>query len=119
LINKVIIFLFLWRCHCNHHRVSPFFAATNLYWKKLHEPDKYKDVIIDSMKFLVKEKRVVIYGFVIMPNHIHLLWHLRAGETREHVQLDNRFVGRLNTKPTPIPMACFFLGDTTNSGKKN
>ena len=50
-----------------------FFTATNLEWKKLLQTDKYKDVIIDSMKFLVKDGRVIIYGFVIMPNHIHLL----------------------------------------------
>jgi REP element-mobilizing transposase RayT len=65
-----------------------FFTATNLEWKKLLQPDKYKDVIIDSMKFLVKDKRVIIYGFVIMPNHIHIIWHLRAGKIREHVQRD-------------------------------
>ena len=65
-----------------------FFTATNLYWKKLLEPDKYKDIIIDSMKFLVVEKRVIVYGFVIIPNHIHLLWHLHAGKIREDVQRD-------------------------------
>ena len=65
-----------------------FFTATNLEWKKLLQPDKYKDIIIDSMKFLVSDKRVIIYGFVIMPNHIHTLWHLRAGKIREHVQRD-------------------------------
>ena len=65
-----------------------FFTATNLCWKKLLEPDKNKDVIIDSKRFLVEDKRVIIYGFVIMPNHIHLLWHLRAGKIREHVQRD-------------------------------
>jgi putative transposase len=65
-----------------------FFTATNPEWKPLLHPDKYKDVIIDSMRFLVKDDRVIIYGFVIMPNHIHIVWHLRAGKIREHVQRD-------------------------------
>ena len=65
-----------------------FFTATNLNWKKLLEPDKYKDVIIESMRFQVKDGRVIIYGFVIMPNHIHIVWHLRAGKIREYVQRD-------------------------------
>ena len=51
-----------------------FFTATILYWKKLLKPDKYKQIIIESLKFLVAEKRVQVYGFVIMPNHIHLIW---------------------------------------------
>ena len=65
-----------------------FFTATNLEWKPLLNPDKYKDVIIDSLRFLVEDNRVIIYGFVIMPNHIHIIWHLRAGKIREYAQRD-------------------------------
>ena len=65
-----------------------FFTATNLEWKKLLLPDKYKDIIIESMRYLVKEKRVIIYGFVIMPNHIHIIWQLQAGQQRENLQRD-------------------------------
>ena len=50
-----------------------FFTATILEWKQLLKQDRYKDVIIDSLTFLVEEGRAVIYGFVIMPNNIHLL----------------------------------------------
>ena len=31
-----------------------FFTATNLEWEKLLDPDKYKDVIIESMKSKTK-----------------------------------------------------------------
>ena len=65
-----------------------FFTATNLEWKPLLKEDKYKDIIIESMRFLVKDKRVIIYAFVIMPNHIHLIWQLGAGKKREDVQRD-------------------------------
>jgi len=50
--------------------------------------DKYKDIIIDSMRFLVRDKGVIIYGFVIMPNHMHLVWQMQAGRQRDHVQRD-------------------------------
>ena len=65
-----------------------FFTATNLEWKPLLQPDKYKDIIIASMKHLVKQKRVIIYSFIIMPNHIHIIWQLQAGQKRENVQRD-------------------------------
>ena len=65
-----------------------FFTATNLEWKKLLQTDKYKDIVIESMRYLVKQKRVIIYGFVIMPNHIHLIWQLQAGQKRENIQRD-------------------------------
>ena len=48
-----------------------FFTATILKWQHLLKPGKYKQVIVDSMKFLVDDSRVWIYGFVVMPNHVH------------------------------------------------
>ena len=65
-----------------------FFTATILDWKKLLKPDKYKDIIIGSLEFLVTNKRVEVNGFVIMENHIHILWQMMAGIKPEAVQRD-------------------------------
>ena len=65
-----------------------FFTATILEWKKLLKPDKYKDIIIDSMRFLVTKQRVIIYGFVIMINHLHIVWQMNSGVKRSDVQRD-------------------------------
>ena len=65
-----------------------FFTATNLWWKKLLQPDKYKQIIIDSLKFLVENKRVKVYGFVIMPNHIHIIWRIDENHKLEDVKRD-------------------------------
>ena len=65
-----------------------FFTATNLEWNKLLQPDKYKDVIIESMRFVVNDNRVMIYGFVIMSNHIHIIWQMKAGRKKKDVQRD-------------------------------
>jgi putative transposase len=51
-----------------------FFTATILNWNHALINDERKDIIIDSLRFLVVDKRIKLYGFVIMPNHIHLLW---------------------------------------------
>ena len=52
-----------------------FFTATVLEWKHLLQPDKFKDIIINSLIFMVENKRMKIFGFVIMSNHIHMIWH--------------------------------------------
>ena len=65
-----------------------FFTATNLEWKRGLEKDEYKDVIIRSLRFLVESKRIILYAFVIMPNHLHLIWQMQAGIKRENVQRD-------------------------------
>ncbi len=51
-----------------------FFTATCLNWQMLLLPDDRKDILMNSLKFMVEEKRIWLYGFVIMPNHIHLMW---------------------------------------------
>ena len=65
-----------------------FFTATNLEWKKLLQPDKYKEVIINGLRFLVKEQKVRLFAFVIMVNHIHLIWQMCAGQDPKSVQRD-------------------------------
>ncbi|AFM05805.1 transposase [Bernardetia litoralis DSM 6794] len=70
------------------HRYIAFFTATTLNWKYLLRPDKYKDLILKSLEFLVTKQRIELYGFVIMPNHIHLLWRIVPPYTKEEVQRD-------------------------------
>ncbi|HSZ26133.1 MAG TPA: hypothetical protein VK766_10455 [Cytophagaceae bacterium] len=53
-----------------------YYTSTIKDWKKLLSPDKYKDIIINSLRYLVEHKKIAVYGFVIMPNHIHLIWEL-------------------------------------------
>jgi REP element-mobilizing transposase RayT len=65
-----------------------FFNATILERKPLLKQDKYKDLIIDSLGFLVQQNRVKVYSFVIMPDHIHLIWQIQPGHKRENVQRD-------------------------------
>jgi putative transposase len=67
---------------------TQFFTATILEWKKLLGPDKYKEIVLKSMKFLVDDNRVQIHGFVIMPNHIHILWRIENGILKQDVQRD-------------------------------
>ncbi len=51
-----------------------FFTATILNWEPLLLKDQYKEIIIQCLQFLVKEKRIQLFGFVIMSNHVHFIW---------------------------------------------
>ncbi len=51
-----------------------FFTATILNWHHLLKEDEYKDILINCLKFLVNVKRVEVNAFVIMSNHIHIIW---------------------------------------------
>jgi putative transposase len=65
-----------------------FFTGTILEWKRLLKPEKYKDIIISSLQFLVENNRVKVNAFVVMDNHIHLIWQMMAGIKPEAVQRD-------------------------------
>lgn len=65
-----------------------FFTATIVGWKKLLRPHKYKDIIIESLRFLTVERRIKLYSFVIMPNHIHVIWQMQPLINPAHVQRD-------------------------------
>ena len=51
-----------------------FYTATILGWKHLLKTNKFKQIILESLIHLVEKEKVKVYGFVIMPNHIHLIW---------------------------------------------
>ena len=67
---------------------ADFITITCLDWKPLLSEDRCKDIITSSLLFLRKEKRVHIYAFVIMPNHMHLIWQMMEEHKREDVQRD-------------------------------
>ncbi|KYG81082.1 transposase IS200 family protein [Roseivirga ehrenbergii] len=70
----------------NHH--VQFFTATILKWIPILKNDELKQIIVNSMAFLVEDKRCDIYGFVIMPNHIHMIWKIGDGHLLSNVQRD-------------------------------
>jgi putative transposase len=65
-----------------------FFTATILEWKRLLKADKYKEIIISSLRFLVENKRVKVNAFIIMDNHIHLIWQMIGGMKPQQFQRD-------------------------------
>lgn len=50
-----------------------FITATVVDWVDVFSRKAYKDCIIESLDFCIKKKGMILYGFVIMSNHIHLI----------------------------------------------
>jgi putative transposase len=60
-----------------------FWTDTIKDWKHLLKPDKYKAMIIEELQWLKSHNKIEIYGFVIMPNHLHLLWEMLTKNGKE------------------------------------
>jgi putative transposase len=65
-----------------------FITVTCLEWKPVLQDDRFKEIIISSLSFLSKANRVTVYAFVIMGNHLHLIWQIMNEHTRDAVQRD-------------------------------
>lgn len=62
-----------------------FYTDTIHEFRHLLADDHLKEVVISSLQYLVEKKLVTIYDFVIMPNHIHLLWYVYGNNGKESV----------------------------------
>lgn len=65
---------------------AQFFTATIFEWNHLLADDDHKNIIVDCLKFLVSKERIELNAFVIMSNHIHLIWQPLPGFTASAIQ---------------------------------
>ena len=60
-----------------------FWTATINGWKHLLADDALKMEIVQSLQWLKAKELVTIYAYVIMPNHIHLVWETNKPNGKE------------------------------------
>lgn len=55
-------------------RQWPYFVTFSVVrWIDVFTRPIYKNIIVDSLNYCVREKGLIIHAWVLMPNHIHLL----------------------------------------------
>jgi putative transposase len=60
-----------------------FYTDTIFEFKHLLKEDDMKMLCINSWKYLVNAGLIKIYGYVIMPNHVHLVWKMLTDNGKE------------------------------------
>lgn len=50
-----------------------FLTFTIVGWVDVFSRKAYKDIIIENLKFCIQEKELILFAYVIMTNHIHLI----------------------------------------------
>lgn len=51
-----------------------FFTATIQGWKPCLNDSRYKDIMIDCLQTMVRNKQIELNAFCIMSNHVHIIW---------------------------------------------
>ena len=53
---------------------KPYYLTLQVVeWVDLFIRKTYRDIITDALNYCIKNKQLVVYGYVIMSNHVHLI----------------------------------------------
>ena len=63
-----------------------FVTCTVVDWVDVFSRKIYKDCIIESLDFCIKNKGMILYGYVIMSNHIHLMIQSDQGKLSDLIR---------------------------------
>ncbi|WP_281229059.1 REP-associated tyrosine transposase [Flavobacterium aquiphilum] len=57
-----------------------FITATVVDWIDVFSRKNYRDTVIECLNFCVQNKGMIVYGYVIMSNHVHLVVQSSEGK---------------------------------------
>ena len=81
-----------------------FITATVVDWIDVFTRKTYKDVVIESLAFCIEKKGMLLYGYVIMCNHIHLIIQSKTGKLSDLIRDFKKFTAtnileKIQTEP--------------------
>ncbi len=65
-----------------------FVTSTVVGWVDALSRETYKEIVCKSLKFCIEQKGMLLHAWVIMPNHIHLIFSCKQGATVSGIMRD-------------------------------
>lgn len=104
-----------------------FITATVVDWIDVFSRKSYRDCIIDCLDFCIKNKGMILYGYVIMSNHIHLIVQSKDGKLSDLIRDFKKFTAKtildkIQTEPESRRewmLERFRIATTSHSRNKN
>ncbi len=69
-----------------YQEIPHFITCTVVDWIDVFTKKVYKDIVIASLDYCIKEKGMILYGYVIMSNHIHLMIQSKEGKLSDLIR---------------------------------
>lgn len=57
-----------------------FMTFTVVDWVDVFTRQRYKNILVESINYCIAEKGMIVYGYVIMSNHMHVILQQEDGE---------------------------------------
>jgi len=68
-----------------------FLTFTVVGWVDVFTRQSYRDIILDSLRYCQKEQGLIIYGYVIMSNHLHIIARAENGNLSKVIHNFRKF----------------------------
>ena len=86
------------------HEKPHFITITVVDWIDIFTRKTYRDIIMNCLDFCIKNKGMVLFGYVIMSNHIHLIVQSKEGKLSDLIRDFKKFTAtqilkQLQTEP--------------------
>ena len=71
-----------------------FITATVVDWIDVFTRKSYRDCIIECLDYCIKNKGMILYGYVIMSNHIHMIVQSNEGNLSDLIRDFKKFTDK-------------------------
>lgn len=71
-----------------------FITATVVDWVDIFSRKIYRDVVIDCFDYCIKNKGMILYSYVIMSNHIHMVVQSNEGKLSDLLRDFKKFTSK-------------------------
>ncbi len=68
-----------------------FLTMTVVGWADIFSRQIYRDIVLQSMKYSMENKSLIVYAYVIMTNHIHCIWQAKNSNLSDIVRDFKKF----------------------------
>ncbi|WP_166920251.1 REP-associated tyrosine transposase [Flavobacterium poyangense] len=75
--------------------IPHFLTSTVVDWIDVFTRQNYRDIIIESLDYCIKNKGMILYGYAIMSNHIHLIVQSKDGKLSDLIRDFKKFTAKL------------------------
>lgn len=72
-----------------------FFTTTIVDWIDVFSRKTYRDCIIDCFEYCIKNKGMILYSYVIMSNHIHMIVQSESGNLSDLIRDFKKFTAKI------------------------
>lgn len=78
-----------------HDQDKPYFISfTTVYWIDVFIRPMYKEILADSINYCIQEKGLVVYAWVIMTSHVHMIIGTRKDKMQDILRDLKKFTSK-------------------------